>query len=63
LYLCTHLKEPTIDDQRKPDRVFGYLRLTRKKKRIIRCNNEFLRRIIAYVDAAFTVHVDGKSHT
>jgi hypothetical protein len=63
LFLCTRVKEPTIHDKKKLYRILGYLKLTRKKKRIIKCENKLWKRILAYIDAAFAIHTDGKSHT
>jgi RNase H. len=62
LYLCTRVKEPTVDDDAKLLKILGYLKLTRNKARIIspRGNPS---RLVAYVDASFASHLDGKGHT
>jgi Reverse transcriptase (RNA-dependent DNA polymerase). len=62
LYLCTRVKEPTVDDDTKLLKILGYLKLTRSKVRIIspRGNPS---RLVAYVDASFASHSDGKGHT
>jgi hypothetical protein len=62
LYLCTRVREPTTDDDAKLKRILGYLRLTLKKPRIITSAGD-LKRLVAYVDASFAVHQDGKGHT
>jgi hypothetical protein len=62
LYLCTRVREPTTDDDAKLKRILGYLKLTLKKPRIITSTGN-LRRLVAYVDASFAVHQDGKGHT
>jgi histone deacetylase 1/2 len=63
LFLCTRVNEPCESDREKLRRVLGYLKMTRKKKRIIKCDKKMLKRLLAFVDAAFAVHYDGKGHT
>jgi Reverse transcriptase (RNA-dependent DNA polymerase). len=63
LFLCTRVNKPYESDREKLKRLLGYLRMTRKKKRIIKCNRKMLKRVLAFVDAAFAVHYDGKGHT
>ena len=60
-FLCTRVKHPTKEDQKKLDRVMGYLAATRDKKLILTCKRDL--RVIAYIDAAFGTHSDGKSHS
>jgi hypothetical protein len=62
LYLCTRVKEPTVDDDAKLLKVLGYLKLTRNKARIISPKGN-LKRLVAYVDASFASHADDKGHT
>ena len=49
LFLCTRVKSPNESDDRKLKRILGYLRLTRKKKRVIRCSMRELKRVLAFV--------------
>jgi hypothetical protein len=62
LYLCTRVKEPNEEDDAKLRKILGYLRLTKKKPRIITSRGN-LNRLVAYVDASFAVHHDGRGHT
>jgi hypothetical protein len=62
LYLCTRVKNPTTDDDHKLSKILGYLKMTRNKCRIISPRGD-LSRIVAYVDASFASHPDGKGHT
>jgi hypothetical protein len=62
LYLCTRVKCPTTDDESKLFKVLGYLKTTRTKARIISSKGN-ISRIVAYVDASFASHPDGKGHT
>jgi len=57
------VSQPCESDQEKLKHVLGYLKLTRKKKRVIKCDRKMLKRLLAFVDAAFAVHYDGKGHT
>lgn len=63
LFLCTRVNDPHESDRAKLHRILGYLKLTRKKKRIIRCNKKLLKRLLVFIDAAFAIHYDGKGHT
>lgn len=62
LYLCTRVKTPTKDDLSKLLKILGYLKLTKKKTRVISGSGD-MSRLVAYVDASFASHVDGKGHT
>ena len=62
LYLCTRVKHPTTDDDCKLFKILGYLKMTRNKARTISPKGD-LSRIVAYVDASFASHPDGKGHT
>jgi hypothetical protein len=63
LFLCTRVSEPCESDRAKLHRILGYLKLTRKKKRIIRCDKKMLKRLLVFIDAAFAIHYDGKGNT
>jgi len=59
--LCTRVKDPTEDDWDKLVRLLKYLNGTRND--ILTISAEDLRVIKWYVDVAFAVHPDFKSHT
>ena len=59
--LCTRVKKPNHDDWDKLIRLMKYLNGTRKDKLILSADN--LHVIKWYVDSAFAVHPDYKSHT
>jgi hypothetical protein len=60
-FLCTRVKEPTVEDQAKLKRVLGYLQGTKEKVMILKPSGIF--RCVAYIDASFSAHPDGKSHS
>ena len=60
-YLCTRVKEPDEGDWEKLIRLLRYLNGTKEAKLILSAEN--LSVIKWYVDAAFAVHTDFKSHT
>jgi hypothetical protein len=60
-FLTTRQKHPTKEDQKKLDRVMGYLAGTCDKPLVLSCKSD--PRIIAYIDASFGCHLDGMSHT
>jgi hypothetical protein len=60
-FLCTRVKEPIEEDQQKLLRLLGYLQATAGRKLILRLEGVF--KVEAYVDAAFAIHGDSKSHT
>jgi hypothetical protein len=62
LYLCTRVREPTKEDFSKLLKLLGYLKLTKNKARLV-SNRGDMRRLVAYVDASFASHADGKGHT
>lgn len=62
LYLCTRVKNPTEDDFSKLLKLLGYLKLTKHKTRLISRRGD-MNRLVAYVDASFASHADGKGHT
>jgi hypothetical protein len=59
--LCTRVKKPNEDDWRKLHRLLKYINGTRKDKLILSADD--LHVIKWYVDCAFAVHPDFKSHT
>jgi hypothetical protein len=60
-FLCTRLQQPTKHDYNKLSRVIKYLRLT--KDLVLRLSANNLTIIKWWVDAAYGVHHDMKSHT
>jgi hypothetical protein len=60
-FLCTRVQVPTVDDQLKLSRVIKYLRKTRDLVLTLRADN--INIIKWWVDAAFAVHKDMRSHT
>jgi hypothetical protein len=60
-FLCTRVKEPTVEDKQKLLRLLGYLQASVNKKLLLRPEGVF--KVEAYVDAAFAIHSDSKSHT
>jgi hypothetical protein len=59
--LCTRVKKPNEDDWKKLHRLLKYINGTRKDKLILSADD--LHVIKWYVDCAFAVHPDFKSHT
>ena len=59
--LCTRVKSPTVDDWNKLIRMFKYCNATRKDKLFLWADD--LHVIKWWVDSAFAVHDDFKSHT
>ena len=59
LFLCTHIKDPTKSDKRKLDRVIGFLKRTKERKRRI-CGTGDLRALKGYIDSAVSAHDDEK---
>jgi hypothetical protein len=60
-FLCTRVKAPTVDDQRKLERVLGFLQLTKAWSRVF--DNSRFNKVKTYIDASFAIHVDGKSQS
>eukprot|EP00978_Attheya_sp_CCMP212_P010085 scaffold24237_cov33-Attheya_sp.AAC.1 len=60
-FLCTRVKSPDEDDYKKLTRVMKYLRATLHIPLTLEADN--LRLMKWWVDAAFAVHPDTKSHT
>jgi len=61
-YLCTRVKEPTVQDVKKLERVLGYLKGTIGRARIINKDGS-IGKITSYIDAAFAAHPDGKGQS
>jgi hypothetical protein len=60
-FLTTRVREPTVQDRDKLDKVFRYLNTTKTKGLTLKCDN--LLCVCLYTDASFAVHKDFKSHT
>ena len=61
LCLCTRVQRPTVADSKKLSRVFGYLQETKDQTLTLNCGD--FNNIKVYIDAAFGIHADGKSHS
>jgi hypothetical protein len=57
-FLCTRVKALTCDDQRKLERVLGYLKFSKNWSRLI--DDSKFERVETYIDASFAMHEDGK---
>jgi len=62
-HLCTKVKAPTVQDEMKLTRILGYLFSTIDKTRMITKDPNGLKKITAYIDAAFAAHEDGKGQS
>jgi hypothetical protein len=60
-FLCTRVTKATKQDQSKLERLLGFLRNTKTKKLYLRGMSN--RQLMAFIDAAFALHFDSKSHT
>jgi hypothetical protein len=60
-FLCTRVQAATEEDRCKLRRVLGYLKGTREHTLVLHALGE--NRITAYVDAAYAIHYDSKSHS
>jgi len=60
-FLCTRVREPTVEDLEKLNKLLGYLKGT--KEFVMRLKPNALFRVVVYVDASFSAHPDGKSHS
>jgi hypothetical protein len=60
-FLCTRARSPDEDDQKKLDRVLGYLHHTRDLK--LKLSSTGPINLTVYIDASFAVHSDMKGHT
>ncbi len=61
IFLCTRVQNATEEDKEKLMRELGYLKNTQYEVLMLRASTEG--KITAYVDAAFAIHQDSKSHT
>jgi hypothetical protein len=61
IFLCTRLQESTYEDKQKLQRVLGYLKGTVDRTLLLRTPKG--NQIVAYIDAAYAVHEDSKSHS
>ena len=53
-FLCTRMKEPTVQDKQKLDRLLAYLQATKERKLLLRVGNGL--QVTAYIDAAYGNH-------
>jgi histone deacetylase 1/2 len=60
-FLCTRVTKATEEDELKLDRLIQYVSATRNQPLILSASDQVS--VIAYVDASYGVHDDGKSHT
>jgi hypothetical protein len=60
-FLCTRVTRATVEDRKKLAWVLGYLKGTKTQGLVICPVNNL--QIPAYIDAAFALHNDSKSHT
>jgi hypothetical protein len=60
-FLCTRVREPTVGDWEKMNKLLGYLKGT--KEFVMRLKPNALFRVVVYVDASFLAHPDEKSHS
>ena len=60
-FLTKQVQCCTVDDEAKLVRLLGYLRLTRDRGLVLRIGEHMS--VSAYIDAAYGVHANGKSHT
>jgi hypothetical protein len=60
-FLCTRVQSATVEDAGKLTRVLGYLKGTVERVLYIRAAGEA--HVRAYVDAAYALHTDSRSHT
>jgi Reverse transcriptase (RNA-dependent DNA polymerase) len=60
-HLCTRVNDARKSDDKKLERILGYLKSTMHKKKII--SNQGFTRVEGMIDAAYGCHADGKSQT
>jgi hypothetical protein len=60
-FLCTRVKAPTTDDERKLEQVLGHLQLTKAWSKVF--DKSKIERVSTYIDASFAIHPDGKSQS
>jgi hypothetical protein len=61
-FLCTRLQGATVEDERKLARVLGYLKGTVDRTLLLKGTGSRCE-VVAYVDAAYALHAESKSHT
>jgi len=61
-YLCTRVQHATVEDEKKLGRVLGYLKGTVGRTLLLK-RSSMESTVVAYVDAAYALHGDSKSHT
>jgi hypothetical protein len=61
IFLCTRVQGATCEDKKKLIRVLGYLRGTASRTLLLRAQRE--KKVTAYIDAAYAVQGDSKSHS
>ena len=60
-FICTRVRNPTKEDERKLSRVLSYLHGS--KNQVMKMQPSRIFRVEAFVDASFVAHPDGKSHS
>jgi hypothetical protein len=60
-FLCTRVKEPTVEDNDKLRHLLGYLHGTRGQ--VLTINKPRDDQLVMYVDAAYALHEKGESHS
>ena len=60
-FLCTRVRNPSLDDWKKLKRVLGWLESTINDTRFIGAND--LEQLYTWIDASYAVHMDMKGHT
>jgi hypothetical protein len=60
-FLCTRVKGPTEEDEKKLSRLLSYL--NGSKDQVMKLKPLGIFKVEAFVDASFTVHPDEKSHS
>jgi hypothetical protein len=60
-FLCTRIKAPTVQDQKKLMQVLGYLQQT--VNYILTLRPKKMVQVEAYIDTSYATHVDGKLHS
>ena len=60
-FLCTRVTKATAEDENKLDRVMKYLNSTKTMGMCLGGSDPL--QVIAYIDASYGVHADGKSHS
>ncbi len=61
-FLCTRVHSAIVEDQKKLMRVLGYLKGTVDPTLMLRAMGDECR-VVAYIDAAYALYSDSKSHS